>query len=66
MTHAWSRDEVVAAQQGLTRAGVYHGAATGTVDQLTMNAIREFQRTNGLPVTGELSNALLTRLKAFK
>jgi len=65
-TRSWRREEVMAAQQGLTRAKLYHGVATGTLDQPTINAIREFQRANGLAVTGELSDALLARLKGVK
>jgi len=66
MTHTWLREDIVAAQQGLSRAKLYHGTPTGTLDQPTMNAIREFQRLHGLPVTGELSEALLAQLRAVK
>jgi len=66
MPHTWRREEIIAAQEGLTRAKLYHGATSGTLDPSTVNAIREFQRLHGLPVTGELSDSLLARLRAVK
>lgn len=49
-------------QGGLTRAGHDAGTPDGVLGNKTAEAIRAYQRANGLPVTGEPSRALLQRL----
>ena len=49
-------------QQGLTAAGFDTQGADGVIGPNTRDAIRAYQQTNGLAVTGEPSLALLARL----
>jgi hypothetical protein len=56
---------LVAEVQGeLTRLGIYDGRLDGLMGPKTRNAIRTFQKTAGIPQTGEASPELLKRLKA--
>ena len=57
--------EVVrAAQQALTTLQEYHGEITGELDQVTINAIQAFQRTQGLRDDGVLDARTQQRLAA--
>jgi peptidoglycan hydrolase-like protein with peptidoglycan-binding domain len=58
----WTKDQIKEAQEGLIKAGFYKGDATGVYSRKTRKAIRAYQKANKLPVTGRLSNDLLTRL----
>ena len=58
----WTKAQIEEAQEGLAKAGFYKGKATGKYDKSTRKAVREYQKANKLPVTGHLSNDLLTRL----
>ena len=58
----WTKEQIEEAQEGLIKAGFYKGKATGKFDRSTRSAVRAYQKANKLPVTGHLSNDLLTRL----
>ena len=60
----WTKEQVIQAQQGLTKAGFYKGQANGKFDKQTRNAIKAYQKSNKMPVTGRLSDSLLTRLRS--
>lgn len=60
----WTKDQIKEAQAGLAKAGYYKGQPTGVLNRSTRKAIRAYQKANQLPVTGRLSNDLLTRLKS--
>ncbi|WP_193185093.1 peptidoglycan-binding protein [Nisaea sediminum] len=55
---------VAEAQGELTRLGLYDGRLDGLMGPKTRTAIRAFQKTAGIPQTGEVSPELLKRLKA--
>ena len=57
-----SKDEIIALQNALTKANVYKGQANGTLDSATKNAIREYQTTNKLQITGEPNAETLQHL----
>lgn len=59
---AWTKDQIKEAQEGLIKAGFYKGKATGVFSKGTKKALRAYQKANKLPVTGRLSDDLLTRL----
>ena len=50
-------------QRLLNSLGYNSGPADGVIGNRTRSAIREFQRQDGLAVTGEVSKELITRLK---
>ena len=43
---------IEAVQAALQRVGVYSGAVNGVLDETTMQAIGEFQKQNGIHVSG--------------
>lgn len=51
------RDEVRQAQERLRGAGLYSGASDGVPGHQTITAIRQYQKRQGLPVTGLLNDA---------
>jgi len=57
-----SRDTVRQAQEQLRAQGLYRGADDGVVGSSTTRAVTQFQRRNGLPVTGSLDGPTLNRL----
>jgi ribosomal protein S4 len=61
---AWSKDDIKQAQEGLTKAGLYKGKASGVMNADTRKALREYQKQNKLPVTGRLSDSVLVKLKS--
>jgi peptidoglycan hydrolase-like protein with peptidoglycan-binding domain len=61
---AWSKDDIKEAQEGLTKAGLYKGKASGVMNADTRKALREYQKQNKLPVTGRLSDSVLVKLKS--
>ena len=60
----WSKDQVKEAQAGLSKAGYYKGAEDGIYGKQTKAAVKEYQKANKLPVTGQLSDSLLNQLKS--
>ena len=61
---AWTKEQIKEAQQGLAKAGYFKGQPNGVYGRKTRKAIREYQKANKLPVTGRLSDDLLTRLRS--
>jgi peptidoglycan hydrolase-like protein with peptidoglycan-binding domain len=61
---AWTKDDIKEAQEGLTKAGLYKGKASGIMNADTRKALREYQKQNKLPVTGRLSDSVLVKLKS--
>jgi peptidoglycan hydrolase-like protein with peptidoglycan-binding domain len=61
---AWTKDQVKEAQEGLGKAGLYKGKATGVMNADTRAALRSYQKKNHLPVTGRLSDSVLVKLKS--
>ena len=57
-----SRDMVRQAQEQLREQGLYRGADDGVIGSSTKRSISQFQRRNGLPMTGSLDEATLSRL----
>jgi Putative peptidoglycan binding domain len=53
----------VLVQDALARRGYYPGQVDGVIGPETRSAIREFQRDNGLPVTGQMNSHLIQALK---
>jgi peptidoglycan hydrolase-like protein with peptidoglycan-binding domain len=60
----WTKEQIEDAQKGLTKAGFYKGPANGTWTHATASAMRAYQRANKLPVTGQLTDEELSKLKA--
>ena len=60
----WTIEQIREVQRALTGLKLYAGPATGTMTLETRRAIRTFQHTHSLPVTGRLSDSLLVLLKA--
>jgi peptidoglycan hydrolase-like protein with peptidoglycan-binding domain len=60
---AWTKDQIKEAQEGLTKAGLYKGKATGVFNADTRKALREYQKQNNLPATGKLNDSTLAKLK---
>jgi hypothetical protein len=50
-------------QDALARRGYYAGQVDGVIGPGTRQSIRQFQRDNGLPVTGRISPELMRALK---
>jgi len=61
---AWTKDQIKEAQEGLAKAGLYKGKATGVMNSKTKSALRAYQKENKLPVTGRLSDSVLVKLKS--
>jgi peptidoglycan hydrolase-like protein with peptidoglycan-binding domain len=61
---AWTSDQVKEAQSGLAKAGYYKGKPTGQFNADTKKALKAYQKANKLPVTGRLSDDVLSRLKS--
>ena len=59
---ALSREQRIALQEGLARRGYDVGTADGIIGPRTVAAIKEFQKSAGLPVDGFPTVALLGRL----
>jgi peptidoglycan hydrolase-like protein with peptidoglycan-binding domain len=59
----WTKEQIEEAQQGLIKAGLYKGQATGTFNADTRKALREYEKQNHLPATGQLSDSVLAKLK---
>jgi peptidoglycan hydrolase-like protein with peptidoglycan-binding domain len=61
---AWTKEDIEEAQEGLTKAGLYKGKASGIMNADTRKALRTYQKQNKLPVTGRLSDSVLVKLKS--
>jgi len=61
---AWTKDQIKEAQEGLAKAGLYKGKASGVMNSKTRSALRAYQKENKLPVTGRLSDSVLVNLKS--
>jgi peptidoglycan hydrolase-like protein with peptidoglycan-binding domain len=61
---AWTKDQIKEAQEGLTKAGLYKGKASGVMNADTRKALRQYQQKEKLPVTGRLSDSVLVKLKS--
>ncbi len=59
-----SGDDVLAAQRLLRGLGYYNGPLDGRYGPQTRNAVIAFERAQGMDVTGNISPALLQRLRA--
>ncbi len=55
-------DRVTQIQDALQKRGLYPGEATGAYDENTIKAMREFQRSENIPVTGYPTAHALKRL----
>jgi peptidoglycan hydrolase-like protein with peptidoglycan-binding domain len=60
----WSKEQIKEAQAGLTKAGFYKEKQDGEYGKSTRKAVKAYQKANKLPVTGQLSDSLLTRLRS--
>jgi hypothetical protein len=56
---------VIETQRMLTGLGFFRGTFSGRVDVWTSNAIRDFERHRGLPLTGRLAGETLLELIAY-
>jgi len=59
------RATISLAQTTLKEEGVYHGAIDGVLGPATQEAIRRYQQTRNLPITGTLDKATLSALKIY-
>ena len=57
-----TREEAKSAQESLKAKGFYHGEADGIVGPQTRRALREYQKTEGLSVTGRLDSPTAEKL----
>ena len=60
----WTKEQIKEAQEGLKKAGFYKGDTTGVFNADTRKALKKYQKSNKLPVTGRLSNDVLAKLKS--
>ena len=60
-----TRKEITKIQKALGRAGYFKGKPTGFFGKRTKSAIRNFQKANGLPVTGTAGPQTWKKLKAY-
>ena len=63
-TKSSSVDNIKRAQEQLRFLGFYTGNIDGIAGQFTQNAVRNFQRSYGLPVTGKLDSAAMVSIDA--
>ena len=57
-----NKDQVIAAQNMLRSKGVFTGESTGKLDAATRDAIKGYQKDNGLRSTGTLNRATLEKM----
>jgi peptidoglycan hydrolase-like protein with peptidoglycan-binding domain len=60
----WTTAQIKEAQEGLKKAGFYKGDTTGVFNADTRKALKKYQKSNKLPVTGRLSDDVLAKLKS--
>ena len=63
-SHHWTKAQIKEAQEALAKDGLYKGKADGVMNSATHTALKEFQKKNKLPVTGQLSDSTLGKLKS--
>jgi len=57
-----TRQDIMMVQDRLADRGYYKGSIDGLFGPMTASAVRQFQRDEGLPVTGRLTGATLDEL----
>jgi hypothetical protein len=57
------QDMAMKVQSELARRGYYHGQIDGVIDSSSRQAIRAFQKSQGLPETGLIDSGVLRSLK---
>ena len=57
-----NKDQVIAAQTMLKSKGSYSGEANGKLDPATRDAVKSYQKDNGLRATGTLNRATLEKM----
>ena len=62
--HTWTKEQITEAQTGLAKAGYYKAKPTGTMNSDTHKSLKAYQKANHMPVTGELSDDVLKKLKS--
>ncbi|MFO7878301.1 MAG: peptidoglycan-binding protein [Desulfovermiculus sp.] len=62
-TQKTDKELIVSIQNHLQNLGYYSGAIDGVMGQNTSRSIRQFQRDADLPVTGQPSSSLVSKLK---
>jgi len=62
-TNMWTVEQVKDAQLALSHLKLYDGKATGTMNIDTEEALRQFQRSHNMAVTGKLSDSVLVLLR---
>ena len=63
-SHHWTKEQITEAQDALAKEGLYKGKPDGVMNSATHTALKEFQKKNKLPVTGQLSDSTLAKLKS--
>ena len=63
-TQHWTKEQIKEAQEALAKDGLYKGKPSGLMNSATHTALKEFQKKNKLPVTGQLSDSTLAKLKS--
>lgn len=58
--------EIMLAQSALRQSGHYHGPVDGELNELARQALRGFQKDDGLEVTGELNDDLFQRFLSLR
>ena len=58
--------EIMLAQNALQQRGFYHGPIDGNLSKSVRQALMDFQKVDGLDVTGELDERLFHRLLALR
>lgn len=57
-----NKEQITSAQTMLKTKGLYTGDATGKLDEPTRDAIKSYQKSNGLRSTGSLNRATLEKM----
>jgi peptidoglycan hydrolase-like protein with peptidoglycan-binding domain len=58
----FSKEDAMALQTALEKAGVYKGKIDGRIGRMTRSALREYQKSNSLKVTGRADEETLSKL----
>lgn len=61
-SHHLSKNDTIAVQNALAKAGVFKGKADGAWGTETTNALKEYQKSNSLKVTGTPDKDTLAKL----
>ncbi len=61
--HNWTKAEITEAQQELAKAGYYKGKPDGKMDGDTKKALKAFEKANGMPANGRLTDSVFAKLK---